>query len=90
MNDEVAKELRYVGAQMEQVLSEVKAVHELVAAQPTLADFHRLEDKVDKLDGRMDVVEAAVKNTSHDLNEHKADERIHFMPSAGFRPRGAA
>jgi uncharacterized protein YoxC len=69
MSDDVAKELRYVGAQMEQVLSDVKAVHALVAAQPTLADFHRLEDKVDKLDGRMDVVEAAVKDVSTDVTE---------------------
>jgi len=69
--DDVAKELRYVGAQMEQVLSEVKAVHELIAAQPTLADFHRLEDKVDSLDKRMGTVEAAMKATNCDLGEHK-------------------
>lgn len=64
MNDD-----KYIGHKLEQILDEVKAVHELVGAQPTLSDFHRLEDKVDKLDGRMDVVEAAVRDTSIDITE---------------------
>lgn len=69
MSDEVAKELRYVGAQMEQVLSEVKAVHELVAAQPTLADFHRLEGDVAELKSDMKTVKTAVGDLSDDLAE---------------------
>jgi hypothetical protein len=54
---------------LEQISSDVKAVLELVGAQPTLADFHRLEDKVDRLDSRMDVMEAAVKDTGADVAE---------------------
>jgi hypothetical protein len=72
MNDEVAKELRYVGAQMEQVLSEVKAVHELVAAQPTLTDFHRLEDDFAELKGDVKTIRAAVTDTNRDLEKHES------------------
>jgi hypothetical protein len=54
---------------LEQISSDVKTVLELVGAQPTLDDFHRLESKVDNLGDRMDVVEAAVKDTSADVAE---------------------
>lgn len=70
--DEVAKEVRYVGTMMEQVLSEVKAVHELVAAQPTLADFHRLEEGVTELKGDVKTIKASVTATNHDLKQHKS------------------
>ena len=56
---------------LEQISSDVKAVLELVGAQPTLADFHRLEGKVDNLGDRLDVVEAAVKDVGRDLVKHK-------------------
>ncbi len=72
-NDQAADFANEVGklrVLMEQTLHEVQAVHELVGAQPTLADFHRLEGKDDKRGDRMDVVEAAVKDVSHDLAEH--------------------
>jgi hypothetical protein len=55
---------------LEQISSDVKAVLELVGAQPTLIDFHRLEGKVDNLGDRMDVVEAVAKDVSRDLAEH--------------------
>lgn len=54
---------------LEQISSDVKAVLELIGAQPTLADFHRLEGNVDNLGDRMDVVEAAVKDTSNEVAE---------------------
>lgn len=66
-----ANEVGKLRVLMEQTLHEVQAVHELVGAQPTLADFHRLEGKIDSLGGHMGVVEATVKDVSHDLNEHK-------------------
>lgn len=56
---------------LEQISSDVKAVLELVGAQPTLADFHRLEGKVDDVSQRQGVAEAAVKDVSRDLTEHK-------------------
>jgi hypothetical protein len=55
---------------LEQISSDMKAVLELVGAQPTLTDFHRLEGKVDNLGDRMDVVEAVAKDVSRDLAEH--------------------
>ena len=68
----------YVGHKLEQILDEVKAVHELVANVSTRGEFNRLEQKVDKLSDGMEVVKAAVKATnrdladlSHDAVEHK-------------------
>jgi len=68
----------YVGHKLEQILDEVKAMHELVANVSTRGEFNRLEQKVDKLSDGMEVVKAAVKATnrdladlSHDAEEHK-------------------
>jgi hypothetical protein len=69
MSDELANEIRRFNVLMEDQNSKLNAVLEMVGAQPTLADFHRLEGKVDKLDSRMDVVEAAVKDVSTDVAE---------------------
>lgn len=74
---------------LEQISSDVKAVLELVGAQPTLADFHRLEGKVDKLDGRMDVVEAAVKDVSADVAELR-QQSGHARPGHVERSRWSA
>jgi hypothetical protein len=69
MSDELAKEIRRFNVLMEDQSSKLNAVLEMVGAQPTLDDFHRLECKVDNLGDRMDVVEAAVKDTSADVAE---------------------
>lgn len=69
--DEVAKEVRYVGAMMEQVLSEVKTVHELVADMPTRGEFNELRKDVTELKQDMEVVKAAVTATNRDLKQHK-------------------
>jgi hypothetical protein len=37
----------YIGHMLEQILDEIKAVHELVADVPTRGEFNRLEQKVD-------------------------------------------
>lgn len=75
---------------MEQTLHEVQAVHELVGAQPTVADFHRLENKVDNLGDRMDVVEAVVKDMSADITELRRQtgqpRPVHFASNVP-RPR---
>ncbi len=39
----------YVGHKLEQILDEVKAMHELVANVSTRGEFNRLEQKVDNL-----------------------------------------
>jgi hypothetical protein len=82
MNDEILQELKYNGGLMEQVLSEVKAMHELVAAQPTLTDFHRLEDDVAELKRGTKVVETAVKATNSDVADLRRDIVEHKSLSA--------
>ncbi len=67
----------YIGHKLELILDEVRAVHELVAGQPTNAAFHRLEQKVDKLSDDMEVVKAAVKTTNSDLADLNRDVEKH-------------
>jgi hypothetical protein len=58
---------KYIGHKLEQILDEVKAVHELVADVPTRGEFNRLEQKVDKLSDDMGVVKVAIKATNRDV-----------------------
>ena len=63
----------YTGHMLEQVLDEIKAVHELVAEVPKMArKLDSVEQKVDKLDRDMEVVKAAVTDLSRDLEKHKS------------------
>src|SRR5258708_39858875 len=58
----------YTGHILEQVLDEIKAVHELVAEVPKMArKLDRVEQKVDKLEQDMQVVKAAVTATNRDV-----------------------
>jgi hypothetical protein len=68
---------KYIGHKLEQILDEVKAVHELVADVPTRGEFNRLEQKVDKLSDGMEVVKAAVKATNRDLANLSRDAEKH-------------
>jgi hypothetical protein len=58
----------YTGHMLEQILDEIRAVHEVVADHPTRGEFERLEQKVDKLSGDMQVVRAATTDTSRQVN----------------------
>jgi len=61
----------YTGHILEQVLDEIKAVHELVAEVPKMArKLDRVEQKVDKLERDMQVVKAAVHDSSRELADH--------------------
>jgi len=62
----------YVGHKLELILDEVKAVHELVADQPTRGEFAELRRDVAELKQDMKVVKAAVTATNRDLKEHKS------------------
>jgi peptidoglycan hydrolase CwlO-like protein len=63
----------YVGHKLEQVLDEIKAVHELVAEVPKMArKLDRVEQDVAELKQDMKVVKAAVTATNHDLKQHKS------------------
>ena len=67
MNDD------YTGHMLEQVLDEIKAVHELVAEVPKMArKLDRVEEDVAELKQDMKVVKAAVTATNHDLKQHKS------------------
>lgn len=63
----------YTGHMLEQVLDEMKAVHELVAEVPKMArKLDRVEQKIDNLEQDMQVVKTAVTATNHDLKKHKS------------------
>jgi len=71
----------YTGHILEQVLDEIKSVHELVAEVPKMArKLDRVEQKVDKLERDMQVVKAAVHDSSHELANH--DRRITRLEAA--------
>lgn len=65
---------RYIGHKLEQILDEIKAVHELVAAQPTHAEFNELREDVAELKQDMKVVKAAVGATNRDVGA--VDQRV--------------
>ena len=63
----------YTGHMLEQVLDEIKAVHELVAEVPKMSrKLDRVEQDVAELKQDMNVVKAAVNATSHDPKKHKS------------------
>jgi hypothetical protein len=63
----------YTGLMLEQILDEMRAVHELVAEVPKMARMlNHVEQDVAELKQDMNVVKAAVNATSHDLKKHKS------------------
>ena len=71
----------YTGHILEQVLDEIKAVHELVAEVPKMArKLDRVEQKVDKFEQDMQVVKAAVHDSRRELANH--DRRITRLEAA--------
>jgi peptidoglycan hydrolase CwlO-like protein len=63
----------YTGHMLEQVLDEIRAVHELVAEVPKMArKLDRVEQDVAELKQDMKVVKAAVTATNRDLANHKS------------------
>lgn len=59
------------GAIGEEILDQVKAIHELVAAQPTRIEFNELKSDVTELKSGMKVVRAAIKSQSKQLAHHE-------------------
>ena len=60
----------YVGHKLEQVLDEIKVVHELVAEVPKMArKLDRVEQDVAELKQDMKVVRAATTDTSHQVHD---------------------
>jgi hypothetical protein len=61
----------YTGHMLEQVLDEIKAVHELVAEVPKMArKLDRVEQDVAELKRDMKVVKVAVTATNQELKQH--------------------
>lgn len=56
---------KYIGHKLELILDEIKAVHELVADQPTRGEFAELKQD-------MKVVKAAVTAINRDLAKHNS------------------
>ena len=62
----------YTGHMLEQILDEIKAVHELVAGQPTRVEFNELVRNVDGLKQDVSVIKVAVADLSQDMKVVKA------------------
>jgi hypothetical protein len=72
----------YTGHLLEQILDEIKAVHEVVAGQLTCVEFNELRQDVAELKQDMKAVKAAVKDASEWQAEH---DRLH----SGAGPSGS-
>jgi hypothetical protein len=71
----------YTGHMLEQVLDEMKAVHELVAEVPKMVrKLDRVEQDVAELKQDMKVVRAATTDTSHQV--HDLERRVSRLEAA--------
>jgi hypothetical protein len=71
----------YTGHMLEQVLDEIKAVHELVAEVPKMArKLNSVEQDVAELKQDMKVVRAATTDTSHQV--HDLERRVSRLEAA--------
>jgi hypothetical protein len=61
----------YAGLLLEQIRDEVKAIHELVAGQPTRSEFDQLTTDVRTIRDDTKVIKAAVMDQSAQLNDHE-------------------
>ncbi len=68
MSDSDAK---YFGHLLEAIHDEVRAVHEVVANQPTHVEFEELRHDVTELKQDMKVVKAAVQDLSRQVRDHE-------------------
>ncbi len=71
----------YTGHMLEQVLDEIKVVHELVAEVPKMArKLDHIEQDVAELKQNMKVVRAATTDTSHQV--HDLERRVSRIEAA--------
>jgi hypothetical protein len=64
MSEHLQQSIDHFSALMEDRNSKLNTVLEVLSGMPRIEDVRRLGEKVDKLGNRMDVVGAAVKDTS--------------------------
>ena len=70
----------YTGILLEQILDEVKTIHELVAGQPTRDEFSKLRDDVGAVKDDVRVIKAAATDQSKQLKDH--EQRITRLEAA--------
>ncbi len=75
------KDVDRLSVLVEQVVSQNKAVLEAVADIRRIVEDQPTRDEFNELKREVQAIKLAVTDLSHDLNEHKANDRIHFMPS---------
>jgi len=63
---------KYIGHLLEEMRDELRAVHELVAGQPTRVEFNELVRNVDGLTQDVSVLKVAVADLSQDMKVVKA------------------
>jgi hypothetical protein len=78
--DEVTQAINHFSVLMEDQNSKLDTVLEHLSNVPKIQDFRRLEDKVDRIDRRLDAVEAAVKATNRD--QTALDQRVTRLEAA--------
>jgi archaellum component FlaC len=70
--DDVTLAINHFSVLMEDQNAKLDAILEGQKDQATRADIHRLEQRLDGLENEMHAVKAAVKDVSHDLEQHKS------------------
>lgn len=86
MSENLQQAIDHFSALMEAQNSKLNTVLELLSDMPKIEDVRRLEEKVDKLSDRMDVVVAAVQDTSADVIELRRQSGYTRLSHVG-RPR---
>lgn len=66
----------YVGHLFEQMMDELKAVHELVAGQPTRQEFDEVRQGVAELRNDVSAIRAALIDTNKQIAEHETTLRV--------------
>ena len=66
----------YTGHLLEQIRDEIKAVHEVVAGQPTRGEFNGLRRDVEDMKQELRTVNIAVADISSDVSKVKRDIHV--------------
>jgi peptidoglycan hydrolase CwlO-like protein len=72
MNSEVQKELRYLGAQIEETNSNVKLILEVLMPMKEKVDrIPHIEARLTSLESDVKIIKVAVRETNRDLKDHE-------------------
>lgn len=62
---------RHTGILLEQLLDEVRTIHELVADQPTRTEFRKVQDDIEIIKADLQVMKLVQVDTSRQVNTHE-------------------